>query len=569
MEISIEDFISPLSQGSFQHSYNIISTIGTGAFGTVVKAIEISTEKIVAVKILNIHNSKIKKENIIKEVNLLKNLNHPNIVKFLDYYEETDNIYIVMEYYEGGTLKQYIQDNQNKINEEKSRIIIKQLLNALCYLHYVCDICHRDIKPENIMLLKKDDINTIKLLDFGLSSDSFESKSYMENCGTLIYMAPEQINNISYSKIVDIWSVGIVLYMLLNNGKNPFYTPGQNSEKIINRITKGKLLFDDENFPICKMCKQFLYKLLKKNPSYRYTARIALEHPWITLKKYDKIPLTVYDTLRVNEYKDKMKILFYVILFVKNQDTQYLEDNLNEYEIKVNLSNEISNRKFKEKRDKMFEIEKIKNNGNEIQSNNTYNYFNKIYDKNSSVNNINNINHCNNNKINNINKEKEKENLPLNNNNSIKYNGKNKISGKKVFIESKNKELNSTNQKNEQIPKSNRNKKKTLDNLKKIENNNFRHTKTYKNNSNSLSKDVIYKNKTKDKDNNFKWRGHTAKGKIIKNIYNNNKPMTSFNNIKNTNHKSLSNNNLINLNPKSLFNDKLPSLFPKLKNNIE
>jgi len=108
-----------------------------------------------------------------------------------------------------------------------------------------------------------------------------------------------------------------------------------------------------------------------------------------------------------------------------------------------------------------------------------------------------------------------------------------------------------------------------LDNLKKIENNNFRHTKTYKNNSNSLSKDVIYKNKTKDKDNNFKWRGHTAKGKIIKNIYNNNKPMTSFNNIKNTNHKSLSNNNLINLNPKSLFNDKLPSLFPKLKNNIE
>ena len=482
MEIYLEDFTSSLSKLSFKYSYNILSTIGSGAFGIVVKAIEISTEKIVAVKILNIRNSKIKKENIIKEVNLLKNLNHPNIVKFLDFYEEADKIYIVMEYYEGGTLKQYIQDNQNKINEDKARIIIKQLLNALSYLHYVCDICHRDIKPENIMLLKKDDINTIKLLDFGLSSDSFESKSYMENCGTLIYMAPEQINNMSYSKIVDIWSVGIILYMLLNNGKNPFYTPGENSEEIINRITKGKLLFDDENFPICKMCKKFLYKLLKKNPSYRYTARTALEHPWITLKKYDKIPLTVYDTLRVNEFKDKMKILFYTVLFIKNQDTQYLEDNLNEYELKVILSNDLFNRKFKEKRDKMFE--KSKKCENEIQKNNISYYSNKINEKNYSVNNINNIN--NNNYI--INKEKEKENHPLNNNTSIKYNGKNKITGKKVYIESKNKEeLNSINQKNEQISQSNRNKKKNMDNLKKIENN-YKHIKTYKNNSNSLSK---------------------------------------------------------------------------------
>ena len=563
MEIYLEDFTSSLSKLSFKYSYNILSTIGSGAFGIVVKAIEISTEKIVAVKILNIRNSKIKKENIIKEVNLLKNLNHPNIVKFLDFYEEADKIYIVMEYYEGGTLKQYIQDNQNKINEDKARIIIKQLLNALSYLHYVCDICHRDIKPENIMLLKKDDINTIKLLDFGLSSDSFESKSYMENCGTLIYMAPEQINNMSYSKIVDIWSVGIILYMLLNNGKNPFYTPGENSEEIINRITKGKLLFDDENFPICKMCKKFLYKLLKKNPSYRYTARTALEHPWITLKKYDKIPLTVYDTLRVNEFKDKMKILFYTVLFIKNQDTQYLEDNLNEYELKVILSNDLYNRKFKEKRDKMFE--KSKKCENEIQKNNISYYSNKINEKNYSVNNINNINN-NNNYI--INKEKEKENHPLNNNTSIKYNGKNKITGKKVYIESKNKEeLNSINQKNEQLSQSNRNKKKNMDNLKKIENN-YKHIKTYKNNSNSLSKDIVYKNKAKDKDNSFKWRGFTAKGKIIKNTYIN-KPMTSFSNIKNTNRKSLSNNNIINLNPKSLFNDKLPSLFPKLKNNIE
>ena len=228
-----------------------------------------------------------------------------------------------MEYYEGGTLKQYIENNKNTINEEKSRIIIKQLLNALSYLHYVCDICHRDIKPENIMLLKQDDISIIKLLDFGLSSDSFESKSYMENCGTLIYMAPEQINNSSYSKIVDIWSVGIVLYMLLNNGKNPFYTQGENNEEIIYRITKGKLIFDDYNFPLCKMCKNFLNKLLKKNPSYRYTIRPALEHPWVTLNKFDKIPMTIYDKAFMDENSEKLKTLLLTSIFFSYQKKNF------------------------------------------------------------------------------------------------------------------------------------------------------------------------------------------------------------------------------------------------------
>ena len=541
MEISIEDFNSPLSQDSFKHSYSIISRIGSGAFGTVVKAIEISTEKTVAVKILNTHNSKIKKENIIKEVNLLKELNHPNIVKFLDYYEETENIYIVMEYYEGGTLKQYIENNKNNINEEKSRIIIKQLLNALSYLHYVCDICHRDIKPENIMLLKQDDISIIKLLDFGLSSDSFESKSYMENCGTLIYMAPEQINNSSYSKIVDIWSVGIVLYMLLNNGKNPFYTQGENNEEIIYRITKGKLIFDDYNFPLCKMCKNFLNKLLKKNPSYRFTARTALNHPWITLKKYDKIPLTVYDSLRVNEYKDKMKILFYSILFIKSQDNQYLEDNLFEYEKKINYFNELGKIKFKERRDKMFEIPKKEIN----ERNKKFIYSAKTSEKNLTKVEIND-NISKNNII------KEKENQPPITNNSVKHIVKTKIISKKFFIESKNKELNNL------FPQSNRNRKKTSENIKKIDNN-FKHSRTYKNNSNSLTKEIIVKNK---ENNNFKWRGFTAKGKIIKNNYN--KPKTSLSNHKNYNNKSSSNNNLKNINPNKMFNEKLPSLFPKL-----
>ena len=146
-----------------------------------------------------------------------------------------------MEYLEGDTLRKYLKENSDKINEDIARTIIKQLLNALSYLHYSCDVCHRDIKPENIMFKEKDDISCVKLLDFGLSSDSFESKIKMRNCGTLTYMAPEQISSLRYSKAVDIWSVGVVLYMLLNKGKNPFYNKGDSQERVTEKINNKEI----------------------------------------------------------------------------------------------------------------------------------------------------------------------------------------------------------------------------------------------------------------------------------------------------------------------------------------
>ena len=133
-------------------------------------------------------------------------------------------------------IKQYIKKNET-ILEDNARIIIKQLLTALSYLHYTCDICHRDIKPENIMFRDKNDINNLKLLDFGLSLDRFESKNYLENCGTLVYMAPELFShNVKYTKGVDVWSVGIILYMLLMKGKNPFYNKEDKRETVIKNI---------------------------------------------------------------------------------------------------------------------------------------------------------------------------------------------------------------------------------------------------------------------------------------------------------------------------------------------
>ena len=322
MEISINDLNTyQLPSNCFSSHYKILSFLGEGSYGRVFKAREMSTGRVIAVKKVLIGNSHSIYKKTIKEINLLKNLDHPNIVKYYDYLEEEDCIYLMMEYLEGCTLKQYIKDNQN-ISENTARIIIKQLLKALSYLHYTCDICHRDIKPENIMFKDKNDINSLKLLDFGLSLDSFESKKYLENCGTLVYMAPELINNVKYTKGVDVWSVGIILYMLLMKGKNPFYNKQDDRETIIKNIKNNNVVFHNENNneinPISKMGKDLINKLLKKNPLYRYTIRSALEHPWITMNKFDKIPLTIYDKANIDENVERLKIFLLVSIFLNH-----------------------------------------------------------------------------------------------------------------------------------------------------------------------------------------------------------------------------------------------------------
>ena len=369
MEISINDLNTyQLPSNCFSSHYKILSFLGEGSYGKVFKAREISTGRVLAVKKIQINNSLTKYKKTIKEINLLKNLDHPNIVKFYDFFEEEENIYLMMEFLEGCTLKQYIQKTEI-ISENNARIIIKQLLTALSYLHYACDICHRDIKPENIMFKEKNDINSLKLLDFGLSLENFESKNYLENCGTLVYMAPELlINNIKYTKGVDVWSVGIILYMLLMKGKNPFYNRGDSKETVIKNIRNNNVIFNNdinEENNISNMGKDLINKLLKKNPLYRYTIRSALEHPWITLKKFDKIPLTIYDKANIDENVEKIKIFLLVSIFlnyVKKNKLFFNEENSNEKNYNISDKNNISNFETE------FGIERININKKKIKS---------------------------------------------------------------------------------------------------------------------------------------------------------------------------------------------------------
>ena len=509
MEFSIEEFNEPSK--SFKHNYIKLCKLGNGAFGKVYKAKEVNTDNIVAVKQLSIANSKTKYEHYLKEINVLSNLSHPNIVKYYNYYEENNKIYIIMEYLEGGTLKQFINEEKNNITEDVCRIIIKQILKALSYLHYSCDICHRDIKPENIMFKYKDNPNSIKLIDFGLSSNSFEKKNYLDNCGTLIYMAPEQISNKTYSKSVDIWSVGIILYMLLNNGKNPFYNSGDSRETIIEKITLKNVEYDDINYPISEMGKHFISKLLKKNSSSRYTARPALNHPWITMKKFEKIPMTVLDKLLTDSYINIIEEFFLASLFMNyfkknylNLNSQINNDNtsfngslrkscytshsninnnkynnisraneanksnyflnnfdLDEYFQRVKKSNLLLEKKFKENREIMFITKKDKSKSNlNIKTN----------DKEDIVNNINEIKNVSDTNL--IIIPKRKNNIICNiknysNKNIDKSKIKNKTKNNNISFNNNNKDKIKNVKRNSIIPQNNNSNLKIIE-LKKL-----------------------------------------------------------------------------------------------------
>ena len=292
--------------------FKYIETIDHGAFGTVIHVIEISTNRDMAIKVIKkTHLSLTQIEKVKEEISILKKLNHENIVKFFGFFETNNQLLIKMEYVKYGTLSKWMK-NHKTITENEASIILKQILSAVAYLH-VKQICHRDIKPQNIMLSQENDLNGIKIIDFGLSAQNFDKLMNNDYCGTYIYMAPEQIEKKLYFISVDIWSIGILMFMLLNNGKHPFYVKGDNRKDFIKKIENCKINFYNKVSP---MAKNLIFKLLEPNPSWRYNAAQAIKHPWITRNKNDEIPLTFNEILNKSNMKKVGVGLFGAVLFL-------------------------------------------------------------------------------------------------------------------------------------------------------------------------------------------------------------------------------------------------------------
>jgi len=259
--------------------YHLQKDLGWGKFGVVKKAVSISSPDYeVAVKIINLRFIKGKYHYLAQEVMSLKRVDHPNIIKLLEVYKNEDKIYIVMELVKGVDLLDFLFSNE-KMTEFQASTIIRQLLKALMHLNSL-RMCHRDIKLENIMI----DPATlhIKLIDFGFSSFIMDKDLLYTQVGTPYYISPQILKG-EYGKEWDMWSIGIVWFILLtgfppfksNNLKEIYRTIVQNNIEFLPKLWRNK-----SNFAY-----SFTRQWLQYNPSERLTPEEALQHPWIVNEK--------------------------------------------------------------------------------------------------------------------------------------------------------------------------------------------------------------------------------------------------------------------------------------------
>lgn len=254
--------------------------LGKGNYGCVRECMSRATGQALAIK--TIDKAKIgRRDHLEREVALLQEVDHPNIMKMVDAYEDDDFVHIVTEKYDGGELFEKVINNTTVhgcIPEDVSARIIKSLLEAVEYLHNK-DIVHRDIKPENMLLESNEKGAAVRLIDFGLSRKHRQDDAPMNNkVGTPYYTSPEVLKR-GYNRACDLWSVGVVAYVLLS-GIPPFN--GHNDAEIHASIRKGRFDFEGPAWiNISDDAKDFITRLLRRDPRRRLSAERALRHPWI------------------------------------------------------------------------------------------------------------------------------------------------------------------------------------------------------------------------------------------------------------------------------------------------
>ena len=261
--------------------YIKIKDLGSGSFGCVYKAKNIIMDNIVAIKMIEkVQDNMIDDLEIINEIDILKSLSHPNIVRVYEFFDTVLHYYIVTEYCKNGELFSYIK---NRYSERQLAVLFYQVFSGLCYLHEK-KILHRDLKLENIMVSETEkDLVTgeeyfwIKIIDFGTAKIFEKNKKEKTVIGSSYYIAPEVLKK-RYNEKCDTWSVGVILYMTLV-GVAPF--DGDNDEEITARIRIGKYNKTNSRFVShSEEAKDLVYKLLDRNIETRLSAKEALNHPW-------------------------------------------------------------------------------------------------------------------------------------------------------------------------------------------------------------------------------------------------------------------------------------------------
>jgi len=275
----VEKIKKAIGYVKFLDLYEMKEVIGKGKFGVVNLGIHKKTGQQVAIKILNKENIKTNedKELVKIEIGILKLCHHPNIVRLLDHLENTDYIYIVTEYIEGGTLGNYIKKKKFNFSERQATNIMSQIASGVKYLHQY-GIVHRDLKPDNIMITQQNEYGVIKIMDFGLSKIVSPNEKMVDGYGTLSYVAPEVLLRTPYNKEVDIWSMGVILFYMLS-GRLPFR--GSKEQEVAQKIVYDTLEFDEDDWETrTNKVQDLITCCLEKNAKDRITIDQFINHPW-------------------------------------------------------------------------------------------------------------------------------------------------------------------------------------------------------------------------------------------------------------------------------------------------
>lgn len=266
--------------------------IGKGSYSVVYRGRNMTTHKDVAIK--KIYYQQNKKQNIEREIKIMKKLNHKHIIKLYDYIYQNDYIYIIMEYSDMGDLAHFL--NGKPLKEKYAQKYLRQIAEAVEYL-LDKNILHRDIKPHNILLTHD---GNLKLSDFGFAKIFKNDEMTKTICGSPIYMAPEIIKNNKYNNKTDLWSIGVILYEMLV-GKPPY--KAKTHIQLLHKIDNRPIYFP-KNIKISEKCKNLIQQLLQKNPENRISWNDFFKHEWVfghcKIRQMEPIKnIVIYDNYQI------------------------------------------------------------------------------------------------------------------------------------------------------------------------------------------------------------------------------------------------------------------------------
>ncbi|KAK9408253.1 death-associated protein kinase 1 [Crotalus adamanteus] len=273
-------------QENLEDHYEIGEELGSGQFAIVRKCREKTTGAQYAAKFIKKRRTKssrrgVSREDIEREVNILKEIQHPNVITLHDVYESKMDVILILELVAGGELFDFLAEKES-LTEEEATEFLKQILNGVKYLHSL-QIAHFDLKPENIMLLDRNVPKPhIKIIDFGLAHKIDFSNEFKNIFGTPEFVAPEIVNYEPLGLEADMWSIGVITYILLS-GASPFL--GETKQETLANVSAVNYDFEEEFFNnTSALAKDFIRRLLIKDPKKRMTIQDSLQHPWIKPK---------------------------------------------------------------------------------------------------------------------------------------------------------------------------------------------------------------------------------------------------------------------------------------------